>query len=213
MKYKIFFLVMICFLFLLNVTVNSLDTNKFTRVWQHEQDKKEVKTDDSTEFNTHLPIISIDTNGQDIPGEERSGITILSNIKIFDDETRNNYLTDAPAIESLANIKYRGRTSMEFDKKGYLIHLIGNSGEENNQEVMGMEKHNEWVLHGPFLDKTLIRNYLLYNLSGQIMEYAPDCRFCELFVNNEYQGLYLMVEPIARGEGRINISKYKRCIL
>ena len=73
---------------------------------------------------------------------------------------------------------------------------------------MGMERDSTWVLHGPYLDKTLMRNYMWYNLSGQIMEWAPDVRFCEVFINQEYQGVYVMTEQISVGEGRIEVSKY-----
>ena len=72
-------------------------------------------------------------------------------------------------------------------------------GINNPQEIMGMDAHHEWVLHGPFLDKTLIRNYMCYNLAGQIMSYAPNVRFCEVLINGEYNGLYLMVESITAG--------------
>lgn len=208
MKNKKNCIVVILCLILITVFANKVDIRKNKRIWQHEVNQKEIKTEESTEFNTHLPIISIDTNNQSIPGEERSGATILANLKIFDDETKNNYLIDTPKVESLAQIKYRGRSSMEFDKKGYNIHLVDDDGNENKQEIMGMSKHDEWVLHGPFLDKTLIRNYLFYNLSGEIMEYAPNCRFCEMFVDGKYQGIYLMVEKITVDKERINIKKY-----
>lgn len=97
---------------------------------------------------------------------------------------------------------------MHFDKKGYWIEILDKNGNEKNEKIMGMSKNSKWVLHGPFLDKTLIRNYIWYNLSGEIMEYAPNCRFCELFVNNEYKGLYLMVESISRIN--LNISKFEK---
>lgn len=209
MKNKIICIGMILCLLLASILANSVDIDENKRIWQHEVNQKEVKTEKTSDFNTHLPIISIDTNNQEIPGEERSGATILTNLKILDDETKNNYLTDTPKVESLAEIKYRGRSSMYFDKKGYSIHLVDSEGNKNEQEIMGMTKHNEWILHGPFLDKTLIRNYLFYNLSGEIMEYAPNCRFCEMFLDGEYQGLYLMVESITvADEGRVNITKY-----
>ena len=70
-----------------------------------------------------------------------------------------------------------------------------------------MAKHDEWVLNGPFLDRSLLRNYLCLNISGEIMEYSPNVRYCELFVDGKYQGLYLLMESISRGEGRLNISK------
>ena len=64
---------------------------------------------------------------------------------------------------------------------------------------MGMDSHHEWVLHGPFLDKSLIRNYMLYNIAGECMEYAPNVRFCEVVIDGSYQGLYLMTESITKG--------------
>ena len=64
---------------------------------------------------------------------------------------------------------------------------------------MGMDAHHEWVLHGPFLDKSLIRNYMWYNIAGEMMEYAPNVRFCELVIDGSYQGLYLMTESITKG--------------
>lgn len=73
---------------------------------------------------------------------------------------------------------------------------------------MGMEKDSTWVLHGPYLDKTLMRNYMWYNLSGKIMEWAPDAKFCEVFLNGVYQGLYVIVVQISVGEGRIELTEY-----
>lgn len=77
---------------------------------------------------------------------------------------------------------------------------------------MGMDSHHEWMLHGPFLDKTLIRNYLCYNLAGEIMGYAPNVRFCEVVINGEYLGLYLMTESITAGEDgtRLDVSVDKK---
>lgn len=123
--------------------------NKTVRIHQHLANKKEVKTEEG-EFNTHLPIITINTNGQTIPGETREGITVKTEINIYDNEEKNNYLTDTPKLTTFANVRYRGNSSMKFDKKGYLIKFIKEDGKKNEQEVMGMTKHNEWVLHRPF---------------------------------------------------------------
>ena len=99
---------------------------------------------------------------------------------------------------------------MYFDKKGYLLKFVDAEGDENKLKVMGMEKNDEWVLHGPFLDKTLMRNYLWYHIASEIMDSAPNSRFCELIVDGKYQGLYVMIEAPTRGEkARMPISKYK----
>lgn len=176
---------------------------------QHIENNKEIKTISGDSFNTHLPIISIFTGGQVIPGEARDGSTILTDIKLYDNEYENNFLSDIPKIETLANIRYRGNSSLEFDKKGLLLKFVTDNGEENSLNVLGMGKHNEWILNGPYIDKTLIRNYMWYNISSEIMEYAPEVRFCELFIDNEYLGLYIICESISQGESRVNINRFK----
>ena len=59
----------------------------------------------------------------------------------------------------------------------------------------------------PYLEKTMIRSYMCMNLSGEIMDYAPNVRFCELVLNGQYQGLYLLMETITKGKGRLALTK------
>ena len=77
---------------------------------------------------------------------------------------------------------------------------------------MGMAAHSEWILHGPFLDKSLIRNYMWYNIGGEIMSYTPNVRFCELFLNGKYEGVYVMTETITAGKNgaRLQLSVDKK---
>lgn len=211
MKKKIICVILCIIVLVITMIANSIDISKRKRYHQHIEYTKQVKTDDTDEFNTHLPIVSIDTNGLDIPAERVAGLTADANISIYDNTEKNNYLTDEPQLRTLATIKARGNSSLHFDKKGYLLKFINDDRTENHQEVLGMSKYNEWILNGPFLDKTLIRNYLCFNISGEIMEYAPNVRFCELFLNNEYRGVYVLLESISRSDlGRINISKYNQ---
>ena len=63
-----------------------------------------------------------------------------------------------------------------------------------------MPEDNNWVLYGPYLDRTLIRNYMWYNISQEIMTAAPQTRFVELYINKEYKGLYLAVEAVSQNE-------------
>lgn len=192
------------------------------RVNQHQEAEwQAAKIEEENEFETHLPIITIDTEGQKIPGAgiikddaidvddtTTNGKTrIKANFSVIDLQNGSNNLTDKATLSSLADISYRGNSSIFFDKKSYSIHLVSEDGTENKQEIAGMASHNEWVLNGPFLDRSLLRNYVAMNISGQIMDYAPNVRYCELFVDGEYQGLYLLMESISRGEGRIDIKK------
>lgn len=167
-------------------------------------------------FSSHLPVVSIETGGEAIPGRPEPGqhikeienSFIQADMRIYDREGELNTLSSQPVLESKINIRVRGNSSRTFDKVGYLFKFTDDMGSERNLEVMGMEKDSTWVLHAPYLDKTLMRNYMWYNMAGQIMEWAPDVRYCEVFLNHEYQGLYVMVEQISMGEGRIEMTKY-----
>ena len=80
-------------------------------------------------------------------------------------------------VSSAIRIRMRGNSSREFDKPSYAIRLVDKKGENNPLSIMGMDAHHEWVLYGPWLDKTAIRNYMFYNLAGEMMSYAPNGRF------------------------------------
>lgn len=176
------------------------------------------------EFVSHLPVIEVDTGGQKIPGnwildEEKIAVgTELSDngeemipvgIRVVDSGEGNNRPGDDADLESNAMFRIRGNSSRNFSKKSYLIKLTNNVGEENPQEMMGMGEHDTWALYGPFLDKTLLRNYMWMNISGEIMGYAPNVRFCEMFLDGSYQGLYLMMETVSRGTYRVDLEAYK----
>lgn len=179
---------------------------------------------DGTELCTHLPLVIIDTGGEAIPGEPlndhydaagtsftttAAGADMLpARICVMDDGTRNHHPSDQPDLETDTLIRIRGNSSRYFDKKSYLLRFTDEKGEYEDHEVMGMDAHYEWALYGPYLDKTLMRNYMWYNIAGEMMDYAPNVRFCEVILNGEYQGLYVMVETITNGvDCRVNVSE------
>lgn len=175
-------------------------------------------------FCTHLPILCLDTSGQKVPGSPigREGQLIIVDtapdgsasitgaLRLIDGGEGENTPADAPILTASAALSYRGNSSRYFDKKSYSIKLVDEAGRDAPQPLCGMEPHHEWILNGPFLDRSLLRNYLCMNIAGQIMEFAPDVRYCELFVDGEYQGLYLLMETISKGEGRIPLQTPER---
>lgn len=192
------------------------------RTHQH-RDKNTKIVDSDNREGTHLPIIAIETGGQRIPGEpilDETGVAIAFlpgengekmvnvDISIIDNEDSYNHLSDKAIITSTAFMRIRGNSSRQFDKKSFLIRFLDEKNNESDQAVMGMYENDEWALYGPFLDKTLIRNYMWMNISADIMGYAPNIRFCQAYIDGEFKGLYLMMETIKRSEGRVNINAY-----
>lgn len=186
-----------------------------------------------SELCTHLPLLIIDTGGAEIPGEplsddgltldeggdveyeytnvtlaEDGSSTIACRVEVMEDEASNHHPSDTPGTAFQAQIRIRGNTSRLFDKQGYLLQITEDDGvQSKNVGMAGMAPHSEWALHGPYLDKTLIRNYMWYNIAGEIMDYAPNARFCEVILNGEYVGLYLLVETITNGDDcRLDMS-------
>ena len=178
---------------------------------------------DGSELCTHLPLVIIDTGGQEMPGEpirgedgEEIGSTLTAegekmlnaHVSILSDDSHNHHPSDEPDLESDIQIRIRGNSSRYFDKKNYLLRLVDEDGDYRSEEVMGMASHYEWALHGPYLDKSLIRNYMWYNITGEFMDYAPNVRFCEVILDGEYLGLYVMMETITNGEDcRVDVSE------
>lgn len=189
------------------------------RVHQHlQEDERQVCTHDATEFCTHLPIIVIDTGGQTID-IEKAGVgeqsyqkssEIIAQVKVLDSQSAYNHLMDEATTQTQAKVHYRGNTSIKFDKKSYKLEFIHEDFSKNkDEEMLGMGKHNEWILNGPFLDKTLMRNYMCLNIAGEIMGDVPDVRFCEVFVDGDYKGVYVAMESITKATERVDIASYK----
>lgn len=224
MKNKVYALLSIAGMFLFIGFAHYLNTGeKVERYHQHEEATRKSPSAHTSAFSSHLPLVSIDTKEQLIPGapvlnelgkrigyelSESGNEMIEVEVTLFDRAEQENSLLDLPTTQSKARFRIRGDSSRFFDKKNYLLQFIDSGGENNPITVMGMPPHHEWALHGPFLDKTMVRNYMWYNIAGEITPYAPNVHYSEVFVNGEYKGLYVMTETIAASKDRVYLKKY-----
>ena len=154
---------------------------------------------------SNLPLIKINTNGQVIIEE----IKITADMQVIHNGVGNlNYLDDIPNnYDNKIGIELRGASSLMFDKKGFGLETRDSLGDNNNVELLGMPSENDWSLHGPYTDKTLLRNVVTYHIGGQLGRYNPRVRLCEVFLNDEYWGVYVLQEKIKRDKNRVDISK------
>ena len=154
--------------------------------------------------SSNLPILVIETT-EDIPNEGK--ITADLGV-VWNADGQRNYLNEGfNHYDGKIGIELRGSSSLWFDKKNYSFETRNTDGSNNNIALLGMPKENDWVLHGPYSDKSLMRNALTYILAGEIMDYAPRVRFCELIINDDYKGLYILTEKIKVDKNRVNIEK------
>ena len=224
MKNKVYAFLSIIGMGIIVVFANTINAKeRVERYHQHQEATEKASSEYPDVFSSHLPVVSINTKGKKIPGApllnefgKRIGYELSDSgdkmidvdINIFDQQEHENTLLDDITLHSSAMLRIRGDSSRYFDKSSYLIRMTDSEGEYNDLPVMGMSPHYEWALHGPFLDKTLLRNYMWYNIAGEISSYAPNVRYSEVFIDGEYKGLYVMTETIAASKERVYLKTY-----
>jgi hypothetical protein len=161
----------------------------------------------SSNFNSNLPLVIINTNGQQIVDEPK----ITANLKIiFKENGQPNYITDeANVYDGQIGIEVRGRSSASYPQTPYLFETRNADGSNNNVSLLGLPEENDWCLLSFYNDKSLVRNTLAFETFRQMGHYAPRTRHCEVILNNEYRGIYLLTERIKQDKNRVDIAKLR----
>ena len=164
-------------------------------VWNEPENNPDyISLDDSEYPYADLPRLVIET--EDFAQIRDRDTKIPARLQI--------YGKDSPESDVLnLTIKGRGNSSFKgMPKPSYKIEF------ENKQELFGMPKDKDWALISNSADKTLLKNFItlkLYSWLGGI--YTPKTQFVELYLNKEYQGVYLLSENIKVTKHRINIPR------
>lgn len=177
-------------------------------------------------FTSNLPLVILDMNGEEPPihtkynREEERHIRIpgvepyITGVMSVIDGGKVRTLSDEPSVSSEMIIKRRGNSSMKYEKAQYLVKLKNEQQDKNPVSLLGMSAHDEWVLNGSMTDRSMMRNYLCYRITSQILPYTVEYNYCEVFIKDErgyrYQGVYLLGENVRQGEGRVDIEKAKK---
>lgn len=167
-------------------------------------DPEKLQQQGISSFTSRLPLIMLDTRGQKLEGRE----FIPAKAAVFDGSS--NDIQGSPDIVLNARLRLRGSSPELGEKKQYRLNLVKNSRKKKplNYGLLGMEEDDSWVLAGPYQDSSRMRNALACGLAGEMLRWAPDSRLCELFIDGQYQGIYLAVEAVTPDKNRLNLSKF-----
>ncbi|MBN1562107.1 CotH kinase family protein [candidate division KSB1 bacterium] len=154
--------------------------------------------------SSNLPLVFVNTFGQTIPNDVR----IVAEMGIIDNGPGHNNSPMDPFNDyhGRISIEVRGSTSVGFPKQQYSVETQDSLGENLNVELMGLPPENDWILHAPYSDKSLMRNVLIYRLARDLGWYATRTKYCELFLNGDYRGVYVLMEKIKRDKNRVDIA-------
>jgi len=121
----------------------------------------------------------------------------------------------APTVSTRVGLRLHGMVSRLFPKLSYRLKLEDETGARRPRPLLGMPADADWVLQGPWLDKSLIRNAFSYDLAKAMGCAAMRTRPCEVFLSTsgkpvteaDYLGVYQLTEHIDRGKHRVNVAK------
>lgn len=171
-----------------------------------------ILSDSIANFSSNLPIMVIQQFDTLISPGDRT----MSYMTLFDRPDAGRYpIVGKEYTQGRIDINIRGSSSQTFPKKGYGFHLLEENGRNRKETLLGMPAEHNWILHGPYSDKTLLRNVLAYEISNEMGQYAPRTRLVELFLQDgegilgesHYHGVYVLVERIKIAPGRIEIEE------
>jgi hypothetical protein len=161
--------------------------------------------------DSNLPIVIITTDG---------GATIVDDpkvkatMKIIDrGPGQRNYVADQGNplylnYNGRIGIELRGSSSQEAPKKNYgLTTRLADDATNNNVSLLGMPEENDWILGGMVFDTSFVRDYFSQHLSREMGNYASRAVYCEVIINNDYKGLYMLQEKLKADDNRIDVLK------
>ena len=103
--------------------------------------------------------------------------------------------------ESPMKIRGRGNSTWEFPKKPFQMKL------DDKAEFLGMPNDKKWLFLAEYADKTMLRNKIAYEM-GYIsnLDWTPQARFAEVFINGEYNGTYNVTQKVEESNNRVALG-------
>ena len=142
-----------------------------------------------------IPAVIINTNdGSDITSKEEY---VASTVSICN--TKEEWIIDSVD----AGVRGRGNSSWNKPKKPLRIKF------DKKQSILGSEyKAKSWTLIANYVDKSLLRNYIAYELGDRFdgIDFSSMHNLVDLYLNNEYMGVYLLCDQVQTGDGRVSID-------
>jgi hypothetical protein len=170
--------------------------------------------DGFTGFTSNIPVIVL-------RGEQ---LGLVSNSKTYSAFRMEVYepgrngparFSSTPTVTTRVGLRLHGMVSRLFPKLSYRLKLQDETGAKQGRSLLGMPADADWVLQGPWLDKSLIRNALSYDLAKAMGCEAMRTCACEVFFSTsgrsiteaDYIGVYQLTEHIERGDERVSVAK------
>lgn len=189
--------------------VASGDTYTFSGIFANYEFVLSVKDEMENESESYLsftglPIVQI--NGNFSPEYSKGSIRVYEPGKEGADTLMN------------ARIRWRGASTLSRNKKQYAVKLYDPDGKSMDASFFGLRNDNNWILDGMSIDVARMRNRVCtdlmqsYAAKPYYYEEEPNMingtrgHFVEVFLNDQYVGIYCMTERMDRKQ--LKLKKY-----
>ena len=142
-------------------------------------------------YFTGLPRILIDTNNTPINSKDDyvEGFVTVKGGLGFEDI----------AMQEM-KIRGRGNSTWSHPKKPYQLKS------DSKTPMLNMLKDKKWLFLAEYSDKSLIRNKISLDIGAMSrLEYTPKGEYAEVFLNDEYNGTYLIAQKVEVKSNRLNL--------
>ncbi len=190
---------------------------------------------DNQPFSSNVPLMFFHTfgngphrvNGQDGRFQPTSALLIDS-----DDANRRADLFDQPFSVTHAGVNACGLAQQicfldtGWAKRSYQVEIWNETvngtkptksdpSSERSIPIFDLPAESDWMLMGPYTDKTLINEHLVSTWTNNAGRYAPRTQLVEVFMNqrdepfsydSHYRGVYVLMETVKVGENRVDIT-------
>ena len=104
-------------------------------------------------------------------------------------------------INDTITIKGRGNSTWNYPKKPYQIEF------SNEVNLLGLGKSKKFVLLANYIDETLLRNDIAFYMANKLnMPYVLRGKNVNLYIDDEYQGVYYLTNKVEISEGSLNLK-------
>lgn len=174
---------------------------------------KETKTFTVTVTNSGLPVVVLTQSGGGSESWAEAGINVRSkDADWVETDKMAVYNADGSVDmkEASCGIRLRGNSTQKFPKKPFAMKLVSKAS------VLGMPKHKRWVLLANWMDRTMLRNAVAFEVAHQTenayadgLGWNPHGYSVEVIMDGRHVGNYFLCEQIKIDGDRVDI---KDCI-
>ena len=192
---------------IVSASAGTVDATEHTLTGAYENSGDSVTLTDTQSNTVTLTVMqsSLPSLRVTLPdGTALSDVHADKNVKYSDTSVKLTDPSGAYEKISVNNAQFKGRGNsswFHYEKKGYQIKF------DKKTSVLGMPKGKKWVLLANACDDSMIKNYLAFDLAEQMSAILyPECQYCDLWINGDYRGTYLISEKVEIDANRVNLK-------